>query len=297
VNALRQSGRYDGVQHLHGTLREKYIFVLGLTVYADESGTHDKHGLARGAEVTAVAGYLADKQSWKILSRRWRTALDKYDVDIFHMSDYWWGKPPYDKWSSEKQKRFLKTLITIARDNTWFAIGGMVPTKEYDQLLPEDVKGGGLGSLSFDHPYHFCFMMLFANFLDYLKRDIDNRFSRKPGFEEKVAFVFDQQEEFEDLAKRGFNIIKKIADPKNRLGSLTFAPSEDYEPLQAADLLAFYARRILTHQLEGKAWRDPFELMMVERDNLMLHHFTAGQLREFARKHAALKEARRDDAI
>jgi hypothetical protein len=271
--------------------------VLGLTVYADESGTHDKRGLDLGSEVTAVAGYLAPKKSWDILSRRWRTTLDKYEVDTFHMSKYWRKDAPYGTWSNAKQKRFLGTLIKIARDNTWFAIGGMVPTKEYDQLLPEDTKGGGLGELSFDHPYHFCFMMLFARFLEYLKKDIDTRFPRRPGHEEKVAFVFDQQEEFQALASRGFALIKKLRDPNDRLGPLIFAPSKDYEPLQAADLLAFYARRILTHQLEGKAWRDPFELMMEERHNLMLHYFTAGQLTEFARKHAALQQARKDDAI
>ncbi|MGC2304623.1 DUF3800 domain-containing protein [Candidatus Binatus sp.] len=228
--------------------------MLGLTVYADESGIHDKHGLLRGSEVTAVAGYLASRQSWNILSRRWRTALDKYEIETFHMSKYWREEPPYDKWSSDKRKRFLKTLIKIARDNTWFAIGGMVPTREYDQLLPEQIREG-LGELSFDHPYHFCFAMLFARFLEYLRKDIDNRFPRNPGFEEKVAFVFDQQKEFEELAKRGFNVIKKVGDPQGRLGPLTFAASKDYEPLQAADLLAFYARRILTHQLEGKVAR------------------------------------------
>jgi Protein of unknown function (DUF3800) len=284
---------YDGVSPSTWDFAEKHLVLLGLTVYADESGTHDKHGLLRGSEVTAVAGYLASKQSWGILSRRWRTALRKYDIETFHMSKYWRQEPPYDTWSDSKRKRFLTTLIKIARDNTWFAIGGMVPTKEYDQLLSEDTKGGRLGELSFDHPYHFCFMMLFARFLEYLKKDIDNRFPRRPGYEEKVAFVFDRQEEFQALANRGFGLIKKIADPNDRLASLTFASGEDYEPLQAADLLAFYARRILTHQLEGKAWRDPFERMMEERSNLMLHYFTVGQLREFERKHAALQQARK----
>lgn len=269
--------------------------MLGLTVYADESGTHDKHGLLRGSEVTAVAGYLASKQAWDILSRRWRTALREYEVETFHMSEYWREKPPYDKWSDAKRKRFLKTLIKIARDNTWFAIGGMVPTKEYDQLVPENVKGGA-DKISLEHPYHFCFTMLFARFLEYLKLDIDRRFPRRPGAEEKVAFVFDQQEEFQELANRGFNLIKKVADPNDRLGPLTFAASKDYEPLQAADLLAFYARRILTHKIEGKPWRDPFELMMEERHNLMLHYFTAGMLKDFARKAVALEQARKDAA-
>jgi len=47
--------------------------VLGLRVYADESGIHDKHGLAPGSEVTAIAGYIATARNWEIASRRWNT--------------------------------------------------------------------------------------------------------------------------------------------------------------------------------------------------------------------------------
>jgi hypothetical protein len=61
------------------------------------------------------------------------------------MSDYWREKPPYDKWSKAKQRRFLTNLIKVARDNAWFAIGAMVPTKDWNEALPDDIKGGGLG--------------------------------------------------------------------------------------------------------------------------------------------------------
>lgn len=287
---------YEGWRHLHGVLREKIIGVLGLTVYADESGIHDKRGLSRGSEVTAVAGYIATKRNWEIVIRRWNTALKKYGVGVFHMSDYWRKRPPYDKWSEARQKRFLSTLIRIARDNTWFAIGGMVSTKDWDEALPESIKGGGLGGkLSFDHPYHFCFQMFFARFMDLLTGEIDKRFARQK-FREKVAFVFDQQRQFEGIATAGFHILKDALDPENRLASLTFGSKEDYIPLQAADLLAFYARRILTHQMQGKAWRDTFERQMEKRHNLMLYYFTREQLIQFARKGIAARQARQEAA-
>lgn len=264
--------------------------MLELTVYADESGIHDKHGLSAGSEVTAIAGYITTKHNWGIVVRRWKTALREYGVDVFHMSEYWREEPPYDKWSEAKQKRFLKTLIRIVRDNTWFAIGAMVPTKDWDETLPNDIKGGGLGGkLSFDHPYHFCFQMFFARFMDLLTSEIDKRFPKR---KETVAFVFDQQREFEEVASAGFHIIKDVVDPENRLTSLTFGDKKQHIPLQAADLCAFYARRILTHQMQGKGWRDPFELEMEKRHNLMLYHFTRAQLVEFARQGIAVKQAR-----
>jgi hypothetical protein len=162
-----------------------------------------------------------------------------------------------------------------------------------DEALPDDIKGGGLGGkLSFDHPYHFCFQMFFARFMELLTSEVDKRFAKRR-FKEKVAFVFDQQRQFEEIATSGFHVLKDVLDPENRLASITFGSKEDYIPLQAADLLAFYARRILTHQMQGKAWRDRFELELEERHNLMLYHFTREQLIEFARKGVALKEERK----
>lgn len=65
-------------------------------------------------------------------------------------------------------------------------------------------------------------------------------------------------------------MVKDIVDPEDRFTSLTFGSKDAYIPLQTADLLAFYARRILTHEMQGKAWRDPFERLLEERHNLML---------------------------
>ncbi len=212
------------------------------------------------------------------------------------MSSYWRNAPPYDKWSDAKRKKFLATLIRIARDGTWFAIGGMVPTKDWEQALPNDIKSGLGGRLDLSHPYHFCFQMFFARFMDLLTNEIDRRFG-KYKFKEEVAFIFEQQRQFERVASGDFNVIKDVVDPENRLASLTFGSKDNYIPLQTADLLAFYARRILTHQIQGKAWRDPFERLLEQRHNLMLYYFTREQLMEFARKAIAARDARRDDAI
>jgi Protein of unknown function (DUF3800) len=285
---------YGAVRHLHGILREKIVVVLELIVYGDESGIHDKTGLAPGSEVTAVAGYVARKRDWEIVSRRWKTALRKYGVEVFHMSDYWRKKPPYDKWTDAKRKRFLRTLIKIARDNTWFAIGGMVSSKDFADLAMPGLKG--VGDRPLDHAYHFCLQMFFVRFMEHLKADIDRRFE-KQRFKEQVAFIFDQQQQFAPVALAGFQAIKDAIDPDNHLGTMSFGSKDKYIPLQAADLLAFYARRILTHQMQRKSWRDPFERMMEERHNLLLYYFTRDQLIHLNRMVAEGKLARRDDAI
>jgi len=88
---------------------------------------------------------------------------------------------------------------------------------------------------------------------------------------------------------RSAKCLKELLDPEDRFTSLTFASKKDYVPLQAADLLAFYARRILTHDLQNKAWHDPFERMLEKRHNLMLRYFTRDQLIHFAKTHPSVK--------
>jgi hypothetical protein len=272
--------------------------MLGLTVYADESGTHDEHGLQPGSEVSVVAGYIADKTSWQVLTRRWNTALRTFGIQgPFHTADCFWARSPYDQWSDAKRKRCMQTFIKIARDNTWFAVGGMINTAQYDEILAPEIKDDRLGKLSFEHPYHFCFQMLFVNFMEYLENEIDRRFPRTSGNEERVAFFFDRQQQFSPLALRNYDLIKKVIDPTDRLGALVYESKDRYIPLQAADLLAFYARRILTHQNEGKAWKDPYEKMLEERHNLMLRYFNREHMVEFARRIIAARERSREDAL
>jgi hypothetical protein len=129
--------------------------------------------------------------------------------------------------------------------------------------------------------------MLFVKFYDLLVGEIDTHYNRYGLSGERVAFVFEQQEEYEAIAHASYASIKKRIDPDNRFASLTFASPKCYEPLQAADLLAFYARRILTHKMQGRGWRDEFERKMEERHNLMLYYFKPEQLVEFARQASA----------
>lgn len=271
--------------------------MLGLTVYADESGTHDEFGDQPGSEVTAIAGYIGTQRDWETVIRRWNTALKKFGVEVFHMSKYWRQEPPYDTWSNAKRKRFLSTLICIARDNTLFAVGGMVATKDWVNHLPEGLKDGKRGRLNFRHPYHFCFQMFLVRFMEYLKSDVDKRFHRSKGQEEGVAFVFDHQQEFEEIAQKNFQIVKDEIDPDDRFTQITFASGKERIPLQVADLLVFYARRMLTHQNQGKICRDPFQKMLMARGNLHLHHFSRRDMSEFSINVNGRRQARMLKAV
>jgi Protein of unknown function (DUF3800) len=265
--------------------------VLDVTFYGDESGIHDPHGNESGSEVAAIGGYLATKRQWKKFEKRWSSALREYEVPEFHMSEYNRQKPdqksPYLGWSGTKKKRFLRLLIKIARDNTTAAYASMVQTKAWDTILDNDTKLG----FPQNNPWHTCFQNFFAKFPYFLKEMVDPLISRYTP-PEKVAFVFHQHEIFGPAAQIGYGIVKKVLKDADRFGGICFESTEDYPPLQAADLLAFYARRRFTRYLKNVA-PDEFELALLGDDKkVWLLELSPENLEDLRQKNEQARYAR-----
>jgi len=242
--------------------------IYQLEAYADESGTHDPKGQQKGSEVVAVVGYLNPKANWDRLSRRWTRRLKEFNAPpVFHMREFK-NDSPYNSWTQLKRDRFETKLIKLARDETWFAIGAAVSVRDYEEVVPKWLKDED------QHPYFFCFRLFLDALLDIISKDIDRKFKTK----KSVACIFDQKPEFQPQAIKTFNAIKKLRDPDDRLSSLTFGSRKQYVPLQAADLMAYYGRRILTHMMQGKAWRDPMERLLEERNSLMIYTYPRSSL-------------------
>jgi hypothetical protein len=53
---------------------------------------------------------------------------------------------------------------------------------------------------------------------------------------------FDQKKGFENRAHKLFDGLKRALDKKDLLVSLTFVPSKDFPPIQAADFIAYELR-------------------------------------------------------
>ena len=230
-------------------LRE--AFLMGLTIYADESGTHDEAGLQPGAEVATVGGFLARTEHWERFTEKWIEVLDQYHVPAFHMTEFvnerrgpkkadW----PYKGWSRGKRDRFISALIEVARDNTIIGICGSVSVKDYDEVVPSWLKN------ETQHPYHFSLQNFFDNVLNTLRESLP--LLLLPW--EHIAFSFEQQEEFEKKAIELFHLIKK-RDTHNRMGSIAFVPKGKFRAHEAADLFAYRMRKVITRKLAGK---EPF---------------------------------------
>lgn len=251
---------------------------VSLIAYADESGTHDATGKQCGSKALVVAGWVAWQDDWEEFCGEWQEVLNCYGVPSLHMRELndllrrTDSKCPYYGWPQDKVDKFIGELIPIVRDKVQFGIAGLLSVQDYDKEMPDYLKA------EYGHPYVFAFQLFFDELLDALDR---KPFARPfpPG--EQIALVFDQQEEFENAASRAFHIMKKHKDKDDRMGTIAFADSRRFLPLQAADLLAHRTRKMFTRKLEDRKPINPgsWDDELYAKGNIFSPYYTADTLR------------------
>jgi hypothetical protein len=104
-------------------------------------------------------------------------------------------------------------------------------------MLVSDYEAIARGNVAreFDSPYYFCFMGMVPTFALY-----DQIF----GGCEVIDFVFDRQVGLEAKARTIFyDLLKTIPKFAGQIGNIDYKDDKDFPPLQAADLVAWHARR------------------------------------------------------
>jgi hypothetical protein len=223
---------------------------MTVTLYADETGIHDPLGQEPGSEVAGVAGYAAWREDWEKFCVEWQAVLDKYAVPRFHFKEYaavkTWGPKnsewPYAGWSPEKRAMFLNELARIARENTYFSVGGFVNVQEYRRIIPDWFWQGQ------SHPYSLCLKGFFEGVLRQLVK-----MKWSPERSKRVAFVFDrdQNPQWHDTVLEWYQVTRR-KDIYGRMGTISFADGKELLPLQAADMLAYRARQITSKLVSSK---------------------------------------------
>ena len=221
-------------------------FVVSLTAYFDESGTHD------GSEAVSVAGYLATDEMWSAFSLEWGPILREFDLKYFHMTDFALSKKQFRGWSESKRRACFGALLDVINRNVIGSVGIVVPLGAYlREFAPEADKfvGGPYGLAASQ-----CFLHL-------------GKTLRLSGVRGLVAYVYEAGAVGAGQVAKVFN--ENMEDPGNReyqrLLSIGFQPKyirpEDetvrpwpgFLPLQAADILAYE----LYQQLPRQLGRDP----------------------------------------
>ena len=212
-------------------------FVLVLHGYFDESGTHSN------SKAISVAGYLATSDQWQKFDVEWKQAMEDFELEFFHMTDFVARRAPYDKWDDDQRRERLSRLIELINGNVFAGIGFALPMSEYYKAFSKRAKeycGGAYGLAA-----TVCFMDAAMAVKDEHPKA-------------RIAYIFEQ-------GVKGRGQVMKIFDhacddPKlrddRRLLSLKYENKRDFRPLQAADILAYELYRHLPIQI-GESQQSP----------------------------------------
>ena len=219
---------------------------MGIKFYADETGIND------GARAVAVGGFLSWREDWEKFAGEWQKELSGKGVEVFHLSELSDDAisinpdSPYRAWNRDKKEQFILALGHIARSHAQFGLCALVDRDAYHAIVPDWLKEYARNF------YGFCALAFFQMMLS----ELQNRWHPVYSAGTQVAFIFEQQPEFDSDTIRMFHQAQ-VEDFQKRLGTIAFAPKKEY-PLQAADLLVGRMRKAVEQVLKnGEPIKDP----------------------------------------
>ena len=220
--------------------------VLELFAFGDESG------IGREARWCVMGGFsLPSERAWKEFRTQWRATLDSESVPQFHAADFYnatnWlsTKSPYYGWDHDRATKFHDRLLTSFRqvqrrlnpsncavnvpdfnelplEHRQFATGALL---QWTVWGPETYKRKLKGTGKPSTPWFLAFRDFVMRVLEHVPEGA------------KLHIILDRQDQYAGLAHHVWNDFSKWnLTGWERLGDLTFARSDDYEPLQLADM-------------------------------------------------------------
>lgn len=198
------------------------------TVYLDESGTHQT------SDTVVVAGFFSVASRWVKFSEEWQEALNDYQLDYFHMTDFENRQGRFKGWSTREHEDCLNRLLGIINENVIGSVGWVVSKRSFDEILSEYAKaicGDAYGLAAIG-----CFRSL-AQIV--IEEDGQAEYVMESGAEGSGALLRIYREGRKDPEWRD----------NNRILSLAFQDKRYFLPLQAADIMAYELYKQFLRQL------------------------------------------------
>jgi hypothetical protein len=204
-------------------------------------------------EIEVVAGFASTEQNWAGFDDAWRSILDKYKLDHFHTTDYWWRKRPFDKWTEDAHTEIRGEICALLKKTRAIAFGSVVDKSAYREWRVHQT--------SYNHPDPHYFA------LDRCFRFLIHGINIHPT-DDGVEIMCDRDQEHEYLARDMQNIQEeRLRQVKHRLPghpdpnrpiSFSFGVNRDNPGLQAADVICNAGLRWGVLDLQGSTEESQF---------------------------------------
>ena len=169
----------------------------------------------------------------------WQRVLGDYGVEIFHAADCASPENPFYGLSKDDRRRLVTDLVTVICDSELHGVASGIVLEDYHRAINEiealrDGKDNDPYLLAFKH----C-VVESCHLADNLP------------VKEKIAFVFEEQKEFQYRALAMYGRMKENIDwvNHNRLGQIGFDSKKQLIALQMADLAAYEHYKALENKI------------------------------------------------
>jgi hypothetical protein len=169
-------------------------------------------------------------------SDEWQAALDEHPrLDYFKASEAMTFNDQFQSFTSRQRDLRLELLVSIIKHHAQVGIVTVIPTDHFRRIIV-----GCTGASFIDRPYFHLIHSLMGHFVTY---------ASKEQLTDPIDFIFDTQDDEPEVMEEirmGFNFFVQAApnEVRSYFGDPPiFCNSKRTLPLQAADLLAWRARR------------------------------------------------------
>lgn len=193
--------------------------------------------------VYAIGGYIGRDRDWRAVSRQWRNRRLKDGVQCFHAVDCENGHGEFENLGKDGRVRLKTDLIQIvdAHEN----LGGFSSAVIIEDFYKVRGTSERAKQVLGPSPYFLCFQILLSDVCVALEKA-----QAGPGV--RVAYVFEEQEEFSGRAQQLFNQFKAINQTyAPKIGTVKYVGKHQSVPLELADNLAYETmKEILNHRYD-----------------------------------------------
>ena len=226
--------------------------LLMLSVYFDDSGTHDE------LEIVVLSGVLGVPGQWDLFNELWSEKLaapspGKPRLSEFHMTEGA-GDGEFVGWGRTATDSLVRELTDIILACDLYVYGTAIFRKDWDELVTGEMResaGDAEGSC-----VRRCYMAT-------------KEWSRKYGHKPEIAFVFDNRPH---RLLENDRLVKLFDSTYFNNATLTFASSKKTLPLQAADLVAWEMYQYGLSVLKAgtlQPFRPPFQRMITKSNGAL----------------------------
>jgi hypothetical protein len=222
-------------------------------IYGDESGKMNSN-----ADRTSFCGYVAHQSIWEVFSANWDACRFKWGVPPIHMAritrpenkdDEW--KKLREQWGEEKWNKLIPIILDefgeIVRESRIACVGAVVDSQHFREIAAKD----RLFKKAHKDPIHLAFHQFIMRAID--KIEVVDKLSM-------IGIVIDNDREFAMACYKQLESLKSLADHphefrdrflrvKQRVHSMCFVDDAFFPGVQAADMIAYEARRIMVERM------------------------------------------------